>query len=687
MECARFVSALFYLYFLERTRKMKKFLTLCLLSMLILSVSLCLVSCGDDSANGNSDNNEIDPGDESIEYTLNYGGKAYSVSGIGTYKGSNIIIPSTYEGLPVTSISESAFFNCANITAVSIPESVSSIGNHAFYGCDNLENISVHSGNASFKSIDGNLYSKDAKTLIHYCSGKSATEFSVPDSVNVIGNRAFYNSSKIKSVIIPESVNSIGDLAFDNCSELTNIVIPDSVKTIGNYAFFKCINLKSIKISSGITKIGDSAFSDCVSLENVYFNALDADDWDKSSLFYSAGTNTNGVNLVVGKDITKIPTEIFSSISSMKLVTLSFEEGSICEEITPALFANHTNLKRITIGENIKSISENAFSGCTNLTELSISESVVTIGDSAFESCKELTNFTIPGNVTALGNSAFASCSKLTSVTIPNSVTSLGNSAFASCELLANVSIGNSVKTIGDSAFTSCKKLTSVTIPNSVTALGNSAFKYCSSLKSVTIGDSVTNIGDSAFSDCSSSLYTEYESGKYVGDTKNPYTVLFALADKNLSTYKIHKNTQIIAYGVFESCEHLTSITIPDSVTSICDSAFDSCELLANVSIGKSVKNIGDSAFASCKKITDITIPKSVSTIGKSAFKNCESLKNVYYMGTENSWKKLGISESSNRELATAKLYYYSEKAPEKSGNFWYYDKSGKITVWNSAKK
>ena len=224
---------------------------------------------------------------------------------------------------------------------------------------------------------------------------------------------------------------------------------------------------------------------------------------------------------------------------------------------------------------------------------------------------------------------AFKDNKSITSVVIPDSVVGLGDWAFYGCTSLTSVTIGNSVTSIGDSAFYKCTSLTSVTIPNSVTSIGSYAFAYCDSLTSVTIPDSVTSIGYSAFHNCNSNLYSEYECGTYVGDEDNPYAVLIGLTYNNLSTYKINEATKHIAYGVFNDCKRLTSITIPDSVTSIGSRAFAGCDSLTSVTIGNSVTSIGDYAFAGCDSLTSVTIPNSVTSIGDRAFYNCTSLTSV----------------------------------------------------------
>lgn len=135
-------------------------------------------------------------------------------------------------GDDVTSIGDYAFEYCSCLTSITIPSSVANIGTRVFEGCKSLDSINVDEHNMNYKSIDGNLYSKDGKIFIQYAIGKMETEFAVPTTVTTIVSYSFY-LSKITRIQIPVSVEIIEAHAFsatgnDNNSNLIEAVFENN---------------------------------------------------------------------------------------------------------------------------------------------------------------------------------------------------------------------------------------------------------------------------------------------------------------------------------------------------------------------------------------------------------------------------------------------------------------------------
>ena len=201
---------------------------------------------------------------DGIYYYL-YSDNALVTSNPNQYSGS-VVIPEkvTYESVEysVTSIGNSAFWDCSGLTSVTIPNSVTSIGDGAFYRCSGLKKVIVKDIVAwcGIKFYD--IYSNPLYYAKHIYSDED-TEIAnliIPNSVTSIGDYAFVECFGLTSVIIPNSVTSIGIFAFSPCPGLTSITIPNSVKSIGAGAFFGCSGLTSITIPNSVTSIWDYAF-------------------------------------------------------------------------------------------------------------------------------------------------------------------------------------------------------------------------------------------------------------------------------------------------------------------------------------------------------------------------------------------------------------------------------------------
>ena len=227
-------------------------------------------------------------GTAGLHYMRIPGKNEYRVVSLGMAAELDIVIPSVYNGLPVTEIGEKAFHNEWYIASVIIPDSVTWIGNYAFYNCSSLTEITIPDSVTGIRgsafencsslqyTVEGNLkYLGNENNPYLYLAGvdfEDITSVTIDKNCKVIGDYAFYNCSSLTEVVIPDSVTSIGVDAFSDCSSLTEVVIGDSVTWIGNYAFYNCSSLAEIIIPDAVTSIGDDAFLNCTSL-TIYCEA------------------------------------------------------------------------------------------------------------------------------------------------------------------------------------------------------------------------------------------------------------------------------------------------------------------------------------------------------------------------------------------------------------------------------
>ena len=536
----------------------------------------------------------------------------------------------------VVELAANLFRNNHTLQKITIPNTIVRIGEDAFYDCNDphvyfLGNISDWCA-IDFANRYSNPISKEKEFYINNCPFD--VDLRIPNGTKKIGNYAFRNLEKLRSVTIPNSVTTIGKFAFRYCLSLTSInvsannsnyssvdgvlfnkdktmlitcpegksgiyTIPNSVTSIGYCALIDCSKLTSVTIPNSVTNIGEQAFSGCSSLTSVHIADIDA--WCKIT-FANAGANP-----------------LFTQISRE---------------------------------------DENLYLNGELLTDL-----------------------VIPNSVTSIGNYAFIGYPKLTSVTIPNSVTSIGKWAFSGCDNLTSVTIPNSVTSIGEQAFSHCNSLTSITIPNSVTTVGNNTFNNLPALQSIVLYSAPKNM---LFFQCPALTHITWNVKSEV-DSQKPFDKI----KNQILSFTIGEDVEYVPANICDGMTNLESIVIPANIKQIGSHAFANCNKLTLVTwnatnskiddaifqntaskikcfnFGESVNIIPDFLCDGMSSLTSITIPKDVKVIGKNVFRYCRNLTSVIW-NAENCeptmWGEYQSDWYKNKELENDYIIFGSGK-------------------------
>ena len=614
-----------------------------------------------------------------------------------------------------TLVGYGAFHNCSNITTIVLNEGVKTIGEFAFTSGAQLSDLSIPDSVTSIAqgSLSGcshELYDTESLAGLQLVDGwvvgyttQLSGKLDLTGVRGIVGDAVFKNSPGITELVVPGTMESIPDNAFYGCTNLVKVTLAEGVKSIGSYAFYGCSKLQEVNLPASLTHSGDEAFNYCANLKTV--NAPDLAAWfgikfgtgSGNPVRYAQVLQINGepvVDLVVPESVTRIKNHAFYYGYGLRSITM--HDGII--DVEKSAFCNCGGVTNVVFSSGLTNIALYAFYECTNISEVVLNEGVQRIGDYAFQGCSGLRAVVLPSTLSSVGSQVFTRCNNLKAafaegtlkvpeevfhnctglveVELPNSVTNIGSHAFAYCSGLTSVALPQSLKVIGswafdyatnlkginlpdgverieNNAFYCCHKITDVIMPQSVREIGEHAFDYCDAMTNLTISASITNISNYAFSSCSA-----------------------------LTSVVLPEGICQLSVGAFQDCRNLASVKTPSTVTMIDSYAFNNCVKLTKVFIddlsawcrikfvknsvdpghdfanpldcakaalvlnGKEIRDlvipedvfeIKNHAFYNCTNLTSVTMHNGVTNIGKSAFYNCSGITNVVFSsGLEN---------------------------------------------------
>ena len=385
----------------------------------------------------------------------------------------------------VQAVGTEAFEGCRALEKVELPAAVEAVGAGAFARCGRLKEIAVAEENARYKSEGGVLFTKDGTALLAVPAGLGG-KYGIPDGVKEIGDDAFMQCVRLKSVTFPASVEKLGERAFAECVSLKSVELPPGLKLIGRECFRRS-GLKSVAVPPGVAVLEEGVFADCGALAEVQF--------------------------VPGLE-------------------------TICENA----FRQCPGLETVSLPETVRTVHPRAFADCRALGAIDVAEGNpelisrdgVLFGGGGEElvlfPCARSGAYAVPEGVKRIGPSAFRG-SGVGVVGVPNGVEQIGESAFRDCRRLREVALGEGVQDFGDAAFMGCCALQELVMPESVGQGGGDLFAECGALRLLVIPDKLlrrTSPGHvwQTAHDCVIYLRSEWEAEqteKRVGSAEDPF--------------------------------------------------------------------------------------------------------------------------------------------------------------------
>lgn len=584
---------------------MKKILKYLLAFLIMVPALLIMPACGGTGSGGSGGGSSAGGGQLPATPGLTYmpieNGTAWEVSQGFDHEDTSVIkklvIPGTYQGLPVKVVKSYGFSMYFNLQEVIIQEGVEELAQNCFYN-HSLTKIQLPN---SLKIIRRGAF---------YCS--LVEEFHIPENVEVVENGIFQYSNNLKEVSFPlepfeygvnynsnilnafldgysnvQKITIVGnrkdipESAFYGL-EFTEFEIPNHIEEIGVRAFANCSNLVTINIPSSVNKIDEIAFEGCTSLKSITIPAT--------------VTEVNMGMFRNCKALEEITVPYFSEkMFDIRTYFDTPESEALAETYNHYYLADFfTNLKKVTVlGGNY--MCKKAFYNCPTITEI-----------------------VLPATLTTLSNETFFGCSGL--------------------ERLTTTGVGGNTKETAFLAYNfgaeSAQEISLLPANlKTITVLGGEflsdfAFNGLRNLESVTLSNSTSYIGDDVFAGCEKLGGKLYGNAYYVGSPQNPNMFLIYAKDKNVTSVNIVGDCKVVYNEAFKET-NLQSIVIPTTVTKIGDECFAKCVSLTSVQLPNTIDKIYASTFAECENINNIVIPNSVKEIEENAFKYTNSLTNI----------------------------------------------------------
>lgn len=591
---------------------------------------------------------------------LSRDGASYAVTGTTAEDNDTVTelsVPASYEGLPVTEIADEAFSGYANLRSVSLPDSVTRIGERTFYNCPRL------------------------------------AEIELPADLTEIGAYAFFGCESIVTLTLGQNLTFIGGGAFDECEKLIEVC-----------------DLSGLDVAAGSDDngyVGYYAENVCTDPDDSCLTAEgDFTYYDDGTVRYLVAYGGAAAELTLPEGNYTVYTGALRYTDGLQALTVPDGVTTIWD----SAFAECPDLQTVTFGSGLAELGGGLFTGCPlenvhigDIAAWCAVEKDGSLGVSGvgapllrlYSDGKEVRDLTIPDGVQRIESYSFFGFSRIRTLTFSDTVTYVGESAFTACYGLIHVTLGTEMNNIRDDAFAGCERLFEVEnrsplrIEAGADDRGGVAL-YAHNVYTPTDGESLLTKTDDGFTFYCGPTQPGVTTC-YLVDYDGTETALVlpdAYLDQqySIAPYVFYRNESIASAVVpfsirevgkfaFAYCVNLSELRFPradliGNMNTIRDHAFYGCSL-SRVEIPGGLYGLGDSAFDGNANLTEVIIPSNVWVeFGTQVFGT--GLPLTVYMG-ENSMALAAAAESIASYCPEAKIYFYNETEPTEEGSYWHY--------------
>ena len=475
-----------------------------------------------------------------------------------------------------------------------IGKGITGINPYSIYSNGYTFELTISEDNAYIVTKDDCIVDIAASKIIMYCGPRNITEYTVPEGITGIGERAFYNLDSLKKVTLTEDNMTISSYAFYSCNELRIINVPDNFCSAtgeyawdGSYGYYDCGYWFQGNVGTEVHRyltlewwgFMDNSWSyedGVLTIPDNFDESIVISDWGQ---VFSPASLIPVAEIVITDEFTTIPDYVFGD-----------------------------DLVKLTIPASVNSISESAFWFSSSLADIVINgdnASYVFDNGALFDKDRTVLVYYWAGDT-------------VREYTVPSSVVKIYDCAFVNCTGLEIINIGANVEELGDNGNT---------------------FNKCTNLRDINVDAS-----NEVFFSIDGILYGHFN------DTIGTFLIKCPLKNKTTNLI-VPEGVNAIEFNAFAECENLESVYLSDEVTNLYPMAFYGCTNLKTVTLSNKLINLNTYAFGGCTSLEEIVIPADVYYVGRDVFSNCPNLKKVTvlskYAQLSDGWISSENSEST----------------------------------------